>query len=185
MKNNAKPRGATAIDHQAPRNHHKHLLAVAAISACVALAAGLTPSGQVEANREPRQAADDTAQNVERILASTEPAAEAAASPIAENPAAALAALGATEAAEDSTPELAPAPAPDPVPAWIEEEVRSGDNLSLIFKRAGFDNGDVHEVVYESPEGKRLAKIYPGQTVAFLTGAGGELAGVKHIISPL
>ena len=68
---------------------------------------------------------------------------------------------------------------------WNEQAVRTGDNLSLIFKRAGFDNRDVHRVVSESEHGKGLARIYPGQTIAFQASESGELAVVRHIKSEL
>jgi murein DD-endopeptidase MepM/ murein hydrolase activator NlpD len=70
-------------------------------------------------------------------------------------------------------------------PAWAEQVVRNGDNLSLLFKRAGFDDRDVHEVVSEAVDGKALARIYPGQVIAFQTDANGDLAGVRHVRSPL
>jgi murein DD-endopeptidase MepM/ murein hydrolase activator NlpD len=87
-------------------------------------------------------------------------------------------------------------PAPDPVDAfatetvpapepWIEQVVRSGDNLSLIFKRAGYDTRDVHRVVSESEHGKGLARIYPGQTIAFRASEDGGLTGVRHVKSEL
>jgi murein DD-endopeptidase MepM/ murein hydrolase activator NlpD len=63
---------------------------------------------------------------------------------------------------------------------WIEETVRSGDNLSLIFQRAGFNNRDVYEVVSEANAGKSLERIYPGQSINFQASDDGQLAAVKH-----
>lgn len=182
MRKNAKPRGATAIQSQPKPGHHKHLIAVAVISACVVVGASLAPGGKVEANREAGAATDAPQDNLERILATTaetlEPTLPGTLPPVAPSP-----------AADPARPEASPqAPAKSEVaaaPAWVEQGVRNGDNLSLVFKRAGFDNGDVHEVVYESPGGERLARIYPGQTLAFLTAQDGGLAGVRHIVSPL
>lgn len=183
MKARAKPRGATAIQNQPTQVPHKHLLAVAVISACVAVAASLAPGGRVEANREAATENNEQEQAVARILATTEPGAEA---PAPEADTASEPAPTTETPAVAQVQSIAPEPAVEEVtPEWIEQTVRSGDNLSLIFKRAGFDNGDVHKVVYESPEGKRLERIFPGQTVAFLAGEEGELAGVRHIISPL
>jgi murein DD-endopeptidase MepM/ murein hydrolase activator NlpD len=76
---------------------------------------------------------------------------------------------------EIATPEL----------PWKDQVVGRGDNLSLIFKRAGFSNRDVHDVVSQSDAGKSLERIYPGQTIAFLGDAQGRLSGVRHIKSPL
>jgi len=69
-------------------------------------------------------------------------------------------------------------------PPWHEETVREGDNLSLIFSRAGFSERDVYEVS-RTDGGRGLRKIYPGQTIAFMTGENGELDKVKHIESKL
>ena len=68
---------------------------------------------------------------------------------------------------------------------WVEQVVKSGDNLSLIFQRAGFNKRDVHQVVSESKHGKSLAKIYPGQVVAFQSDPAGKLAAVRIVKSPL
>jgi murein DD-endopeptidase MepM/ murein hydrolase activator NlpD len=80
--------------------------------------------------------------------------------------------------------EHAPASEPPPQP-WKEQVVRSGDNLSLIFKRAGYDNQDVHQVVSQAADGKSLGRIFPGQTIAFRADTSGELAAVRHTRSPL
>lgn len=91
-----------------------------------------------------------------------------------------------TVAAPEPTPAASPAKAVVPEAApWIEQTVRRGDNLSLIFKRAGYDNRDVHRVVTESEHGKGLARIYPGQTIAFRAEDDGTLAGVRHVKSEL
>lgn len=76
--------------------------------------------------------------------------------------------------------ELPPMPKPD----WREETVRSGDNLSLIFARAGFSDRDVYEVT-QADGGRALRKIFPGEKIAFLTDAAGELSAVRHTESPL
>jgi murein DD-endopeptidase MepM/ murein hydrolase activator NlpD len=78
--------------------------------------------------------------------------------------------------------QAAPAPAEQP---WLDQVVKNGDNLSLIFQRAGFNKGDVHEVVTGSAEGKSLARIYPGQIISFQSDESGELAAVRVVRSPL
>lgn len=86
-------------------------------------------------------------------------------------------------AANGSEPELIDFPPPEA--PWIEEEVRSGDNLSLIFKRAGYDTRDVYDIVSQAPEGKRLERIFPGQTIAFQADEDQALAAVRHTRSAL
>jgi len=68
---------------------------------------------------------------------------------------------------------------------WLEEEVTGGDTLSRIFKRAGFSEQDVQNVMSQSQDGQSLSRIFPGQTIAFSTDEEGQLLGVRHIKSPL
>ena len=68
---------------------------------------------------------------------------------------------------------------------WAEQTVKSGDNLSLIFKRAGYNDGDVHQIISQAPDGKSLGRIFPGQTIAFQADESGALAAVRHVKSPL
>jgi len=75
---------------------------------------------------------------------------------------------------------------PAPVePPWLEQTVKRGDNLSLIFQRAGFSKSDVHSVVSESADGKTLARIYPGQVLAFQADEHGQLMTVRYVKSAL
>lgn len=46
-------------------------------------------------------------------------------------------------------------------------EVRSGDNLSLIFNRAGLSARDVHEVSQSSEHSDILARLHPGYRLTF------------------
>ena len=72
----------------------------------------------------------------------------------------------------------------DLLPPWHEETVRSGDNLSLIFARAGFSERDVYQVS-SADGGRALRKIFPGETIAFLKDESSELLKVKHVQSRL
>ncbi|MEC7492142.1 MAG: peptidoglycan DD-metalloendopeptidase family protein [Pseudomonadota bacterium] len=74
---------------------------------------------------------------------------------------------------------------PDEPPIiWNDVTVRNGDNLSLIFNRAGFSNRDVYEVT-SSDKGRALRKIFPGQLIGFAANEDNELIAVRHIESPL
>ena len=66
----------------------------------------------------------------------------------------------------------------------MEQAVGNGDNLSLIFARAGFSDRDVYEVT-RADGGRALRKIYPGETIAFLSSSEGDLQAVKHVESRL
>lgn len=70
------------------------------------------------------------------------------------------------------------------LPSWHTETVGKGDNLSLIFSRAGFTDRDVYQVS-STDGGQALRKIYPGETLAFLTDSNGQLLKVKHQQSQL
>ena len=72
--------------------------------------------------------------------------------------------------AEDTVVELSP-----PVTAteeeqtlWQDVEIKPGDNLSLIFNRAGLDARQVHHFVSGNSNASLLKNIYPGQTLSFL-----------------
>lgn len=68
---------------------------------------------------------------------------------------------------------------------WVEQKVRTGDTPSLIFKRAGYAEQDVQDVINQSRDGKSLELIYPGQTIAFEADDSGQLVGVRHTKSEL
>jgi murein DD-endopeptidase MepM/ murein hydrolase activator NlpD len=163
-------RGATRLEDARGISHH-HIVVVAVLSALVALAAIVTPSGDVNATRSP------TEQDVSAAVGALE-APEAAKVDAAEP---VLEIVEAVASADDLKEEPAP-PARQP---WEEFIVRSGDNLSLLFKRAGFSNQDVYRIVHTAPQGRSLERIYPGQSLAFLRDESGELAAVRHTIDQL
>ena len=80
---------------------------------------------------------------------------------------------------------IALSPTTPPPPSWLDQQVKNGDTLSLIFKRAGYTDEDVHNVISQSAEGELLGRIFPGQTIAFQAGDAGELVSVRYIKSPL
>ena len=81
-------------------------------------------------------------------------------------------------------PEALPAPAPPPEPPWREFVVQDGDNLSLIFNRAGFSDTDLYRVARANDE-RSLKRVYPGETVGFQSDSDGALLAVRHVQSPL
>tara|TARA_R110000823_G_scaffold195624_7_gene326975 strand:- start:16463 stop:17788 length:1326 start_codon:yes stop_codon:yes gene_type:complete len=81
--------------------------------------------------------------------------------------------------------QLAATPAPKPTPPWVDQTVKRGDNLSLIFHRAGFNDRDLFAVISESGDGDALERIFPGQVIAFQADGEGQLSAVRHVRSPL
>ena len=50
---------------------------------------------------------------------------------------------------------------------WHKEIVRSGDNLSLIFQRAGLSDRDLFDFMSGNPASKSLKRIHPGHELEF------------------
>ena len=207
------PRGATPRrDRQ--QISHQHLMVVAGLSALVAVAALVTPSGDVKARRAPAELsvgsapAESPAPPRDKLAAQWidgEAIAEQAnAGPTSAGQAISRQSLTEPTSTEQSSAEqgaprqalpgqVAPAPlvpeqdaiAVAEAPAWEVFPVRSGDNLSLLFKRAGFSSADVYRIVHSAAGGRDLERIYPGQSLAFRRDAQGRLAAVRHTIDPV
>lgn len=134
----------------------QHLLAAAAVSALILFVLLLLPSGDVSASRQqsvtlnfPDAGADLEAEVENYDLIESEPAAKA-------HP----------DTPVDPTDPTAPS---SQTHEWHHEEVRSGDNLTSIFKRLSLTARDVYDLANAGPEAKVFAKIRPGErlSVAF------------------
>lgn len=77
-----------------------------------------------------------------------------------------------------------PPPAPPKLPEWRDYKVRNGDNLSVVFARAGFTDTDLYRVA-ASNGGQSLRKIYPGETIGFQRDQQGGLLAMRHVQSAL
>ncbi len=82
-----------------------------------------------------------------------------------------------------------PSPAPTEEPAenldWQKQTVRSGDNLSTLFKRVALGASDVYNLMSSTTLSKPLVDIRPGQEVQFGLNKAGELKQLKYIKSKL
>lgn len=221
------PRGATPRrDRQ--QISHQHLMVVVGLSALVAVAALVTPSGDVKARRAPAELSVGNApaespaplrdklaaqwidgeaiaeqaiseQSVAEQTVAEQNSAEQAISrqSLAEQSSAKQNSAGQGAPGQALPGQVAPAPlvpeqdaiavaaATAATPAWEAFPVRSGDNLSLLFKRAGFSSTDVYRIVHSAAGGRDLERIYPGQSLAFRRDAQGRLAAVRHTIDPV
>jgi len=153
-----KLRGATVFRSE-KRLSRKHLLAAGTITACAAIAVFVLPTSDVEANKR--------AQLEEQVIPTEAPS---------------LVSANTTEAIDEPS---APDGSVEPAAHWNEITVQSGDNLSLIFKRAGYSDRDIYRITKKTAQGKSLTRIFPGQTIAFNADEEGALIAVRHIISPL
>ena len=72
----------------------------------------------------------------------------------------------------------------EPKSPWKDFTVQSGDNLSLIFKRAGLNDRDIYELFSDAKDAKDLRNIRPGQKISFLV-ENNKLQGLTYVISKL
>ncbi len=63
---------------------------------------------------------------------------------------------------------------------WRQLTVKSGDNLSLLFQRAGLTDRDVHELVSSGKQAKSLTRIHPGHRLDFQVDEGGKLQQLRY-----
>ena len=93
------------------------------------------------------------------------------------------------EAAAPAKTASAPAEPPPvdeaPKPAIRTVQVQPGDNLSLVFRRQGLSQQDLHQIVNTQPLGLRLANILPGHEFSFLLGEGNDLISLTYSSGPL
>ena len=157
-RQNRQLHGATRLDGSTDKRQRRHLLLLGLASLGIALIA-LAVSTPQEAANLPADALHPSAAAplLDEALADLEPTrSERAAEMVALEPAV----------------------------IWHDETVRNGDNLSLIFARAGFSDRDVYAVT-QADGGKALRKIFPGEEIAFLAADDGVLQAVKHTRSKL
>lgn len=68
---------------------------------------------------------------------------------------------------------------------WVTLTVKSGDNLSLLFQRAGLNHSDVYEFINSNEEAKGLTRIFPGHQLAFQLDNEGRLQQLRHVKNQL
>ena len=73
-------------------------------------------------------------------------------------------------------------PVPDPME---RASVRNGDSLYRIFNRNGLPQTDLHHLVASGEDGKKLKRLRPGQSVAFLRQSDGRIARFHHEVDEL
>lgn len=136
---------------KAKRFPKAHLALAGTLTAVSVFVAALLPSQDVEATR-----------NEVQLIKAADSSAEVA--PTARVDESANVLEAAIEQPELVEPEVASVPEQPTEPQinWQEFKVRSGDNLTKIFKRAGLDARDVYQVSQSDKE-KLLTRIRPGQ----------------------
>lgn len=82
--------------------------------------------------------------------------------------------------AEQSEPEtsatvVSEPPEPASELARTTYTVKSGDSLSVLFKRAGLTDRDLYELIDQAPAARALRRIMPGNEITFALSSDGEL----------
>lgn len=67
---------------------------------------------------------------------------------------------------------------------WKDITVKSGDNLSAVFKRAGLNDASMYQVINHNNEAKELTNLFPGEKLGFDI-VDNELLALRHIKNPL
>lgn len=148
-----------------------HLAAAVVITAVVSTAMVLSPSSDVEAKRM------SVALDIETGKATPmQPAAadNAAASADAQSAPATLSATAPTEA----TATAVDVPA-EPQLTWSRFDIRSGDTLSSLFKKAGYNDGLMLSVIHGEGEADALQHLYAGETIGFASNDDGDLVQIQ------
>lgn len=173
-----------------------HITIAASVSVLVTAAALMSPSSRVEANRVSYALDLNEGSLVKTGFASSDMTPQAPAS---------LGEIIKPEATEQTDPSNAPATSPTgadtappellspeatadqsqtvavqaPEPDWQTFDIRSGDTLSSLFGKAGFDDGLMLSVIHGEGEATKLQRLYAGETIRFATDEAGELVAIE------
>lgn len=149
-----------------------HITLAAAATVVVTAAALMSPSADVEAKRMSYTV------DLEQGTVSSSPgqpvAAEAVTGPVASAMPSENSLPGETSVAS-AEPEIAP----DPEIQWQEFNIKSGDTLSSLFKKAGFNDGIMLSVIHGDGEAGKLQRLYAGEDIRFGLDQEGELVAVE------
>ncbi len=149
----------------------------------------VVPSQQVAAERAQAQAPEPTKTST---TSQSTPASEVAlvaesgetlAASSATKPQAAVAQKEAVATTSPSKP-IAEAVAAMPEENWLRIKIRSGDNLTTLFKKAGLGANDMYPLLNGIKPSKALNRLKPGEHLEFLIDEG-KLAKIRHEHSPL
>lgn len=151
-----------------------HITLAAATTVVVTAAVLMSPSSNVEAKRM-SYALDleqGTVSEADGQLANTpnqaQPVTSAPAKPeLSEEP------------EGETVKELVSAAPAEPELDWQTFKIKSGDTLSSLFKKAGFNDGIMLSVIHGDGEAEKLQRLYAGETIRFATDEEGALSGIE------
>ncbi|OZB20685.1 MAG: peptidase M23 [Marinobacter sp. 34-60-7] len=87
--------------------------------------------------------------------------------------------ISAAQAPNTETVEIQNAEPAEPKLSWKTFEIRSGDTLSSLFKKAGFNDGVMLSVINGEGEAEKLQRLYAGEEIRFGLDAEGNLSAVE------
>lgn len=147
-----------------------HLAAAVFLGAVIGTAMMLSPSAEVEAKRMSVSinTASETIKTADSLLATKSDDASIEADAAQENPETTTSTPDATEAIEVDIP-------PEPALTWTELEIKRGDTLSGLFKRAGYNDALMLSVLNGEGEATKIQRLYAGETIAFAENSDNEL----------
>jgi len=158
-----------------------HITIVAAATVVVTAAILMSPSADVEAKRMSYTVdlEQGIASEVNREKSSQKP--DATLTPRAStDPTLAKASPEMTpEAASEVQTTVEPNSKPEARLTWQSFDIKSGDTLSAMFKKAGFNDGIMLSVIHGAGDAKTLQRLYVGETIRFATNSQDELAAVE------
>ncbi len=143
----------------------KHIFAAAFIGTLLILVLALSPSSNVNATRIPIQ--------IELPISNEDPQAL-----IQNNETTELLNETSYPSIETSTPAIA-------IEKWNSLDIKSGDTLSDLFLKAGFNDKVMYGVLYDNPDNKLLTRIFPGEQISFLIDDNNEIDKIKLVRSPI
>ncbi|MDK8465485.1 peptidoglycan DD-metalloendopeptidase family protein [Marinobacter sp. SS13-12] len=152
-----------------------HITIAAATSVVIAAAILMSPSANVEANRmayaldlDEGTVSESGSRPAKQAKSNDKPAPDSEVSTATKEPELPEALDTAAAIAEASEPEL----------QWQEYKIKSGDTLSSLFGKAGFNDGIMLSVIHGDGEADKLQRLYAGETISFATDDAGELTAV-------
>ncbi|MFN2362291.1 MAG: OapA family protein [Marinobacter sp.] len=163
-----------------------HITIAAATSVVVAAAILMSPSASVEANRMAyaldldegtvTQSGNKSAAEKTERQADTDKNSQGEESSSSTPDVLALAEESELPDVLDTASAMAEASEPDL--EWQEYKIKSGDTLSSLFGKAGFNDGVMLSVIHGDGEVDKLQRLYAGETISFATDDDGDLAAI-------
>ncbi len=157
-----------------------HITIAAAATVIVTATVLMSPSSNVEAKRM-SYALDLEQGTVAKANAEPEQSEQPASPSVEEQSESLPVADGDEQSAQQVsvTEPAIPATAEQPELKWETFAIKSGDTLSSLFKKAGFNDGIMLSVIHGDGKAGELQRLYAGETIRFATTGDGGLASIE------